>query len=71
MNATEQPSVDSTLQLMPVVKAFTAWRVADKISQTVNSNPPERHVESHTVRNHNVSQMVIDTGGYFHGGLND
>jgi hypothetical protein len=71
MNATEQQSVNSPLQLMPMAKVFTVWHLADENSRTVNPSPPESHAESHTVRINHASQMVKDTGGYFHGGLND
>jgi hypothetical protein len=71
MNPTEQQPVDSPSQLMPMTKAFTTWHLADENSRTVHPNPPDRNEESHTVRTNNMGQTVKDTGGYFHGGLND
>jgi hypothetical protein len=71
MNATEQQSVNSPLQLTPMTKVFTTWHLAGEISRTVDPSPPDNHAESHTVRVNNVSRVVKDTGGYFHGGLND
>ena len=71
MNATEQQSVNSSVQLMPLAKVFTTWHLTDETSRTVNPNPPESPAKSHAVCINNVSQIVKDTGGYFHGGLND
>jgi hypothetical protein len=71
MSATEPQPVNSFLQLMPMARAFTTLHPTHQSSLSANSNSPDRCAESHTVRINNVSRMVKDMGGYFHGGLND
>jgi len=68
MNVIEAPS--NNLQLMPMEKGFTGWHLNDKTSQTVTSNSPSRSIEAPAVCI-TVLKAVKDTGGYFHGGLND
>jgi hypothetical protein len=70
MNVIESPSINPTLQPMPMEKEFNAWHLNNKTSRTGTSNSPDSCVESHVVRIHAV-KVVKDTGGYFHGGLND
>ena len=70
MNVIEAPSINPSLQPMPMEKEFTAWHLNNKTSRTGTSNSPEKCVESHAVRIH-AAMVVKDMGGYFHGGLND
>jgi hypothetical protein len=70
MNVIKEPSVNSSLPVIPMEKTFTVWHLNDKNSLTVNPGSPDRYVESQTVCIHAV-KLVKDTGGYFHGGLND
>ena len=55
---------------MPMEKGFTGWNLNDKTSQTATSNSPSGPMEAPAVCI-NALNAVKDTGGYFHGGLND
>lgn len=66
MNVIEAPSINPSLQPMPNEKEFTAWHLNNKTS----AHSPDRCLESHVDHIHAV-KVVKDTGGYFHGGLND
>jgi hypothetical protein len=71
MNATVQRSLNSSPQLKPMPKPITTWHLTGETPLTGNHNSSNSYAESHRVHINSVCEVVKDTGGYFHGGLND
>jgi hypothetical protein len=52
-------------------KPITTWHLTGETPLTGNHNSSNSYAESHRVHINSVCEVVKDTGGYFHGGLND